>query len=190
MLQPNEQWIWELNQAGVLTLDLGDDMLFQTPYKKRFLSEVIQQQAMSFSVEDAAFYEGFMDALTDFAEWSQAKKVQLALNATAVMGFYKPVMPKSWFYQENPSPDMSLLEMCSVVRLQTKYESANCLVINDTDNVVTTLLLDQSLQIDDQNDVQQFEVIKVMKNRIFTADGLMLSSESHYMNNQKRVANY
>lgn len=189
MLQPNEQWNWELNEAGQLTLDLGENMLFQTPYKRRFLSEIIQQQAMSFSVEDAAFYERFMESLHDFSQWSPAEKVQLALNATAVMGFYKPLMPKSWFYKENPTPSFAMLELCSVVQLQTKFESGTCLVIDDTDNVVTALLLDQKLMIDDHNEVNQFEVIKVMKNRVFDHFGFV-DANSEISSAQARVANY
>lgn len=187
MLQPNEQWMWELDGTGRLTLDLGDDMLFQTPYKKRFLSEIIQQHAISFSLEDASFYEGFIEALSAYPQWSTGEKVQLALNATAVKGFYKPLIPKSWFYQTNPSPSYAELPQCSLVRLQTKVESGNCIVIDDTDNVVTTLLLDANLQIDDHNDIKQFEVIKVMKDRVFETIDLLTNSEQ-FSPSEKRVA--
>lgn len=189
MLQPNEQWIWELNEAGQLTLHLDDDMLFQTPYRKRFVSEVIQQQAMPFSLEDAGFYEQFMDALNNFSHWSLAEKVQVALNASAVIGFYKPVMPKSWFYHQNPAPTFDTLPLSSVVKLHTKTESGNCIVIDDTDDVVTTLLLDEKLVIDDHNEVKKFEVIKVMKNRIFECAEYG-SINSHSMATNHQVVNY
>ena len=73
------------------------------------------------------------------------------------------------------------------MRLQTKVESGNCIVIDDTDNVVTTLLLDANLQIDDHNDIKQFEVIKVMKDRVFETIDLLTNSEQ-FSPSEKRVA--
>lgn len=97
LLMPKRDWQWRYNDTyGVLSVSLGSEMEFLTPYKEKTLIPDAMS-ALEFNVEHAKFYIEFIEKLVKIASLSDAARVQLALNATAAHFLMKPQMPKSWF---------------------------------------------------------------------------------------------
>jgi len=100
MLQATKQWQWiACANKNRLLLDLNDDMQLCTPYKLRQLTDCVFENPR-FSLEDAAFYEQVYNYLDGFELYKPAQICQIALNATAVKFHLKPVLAKSWFFEE------------------------------------------------------------------------------------------
>lgn len=77
-------------------LDLGSDMVFKTKLKSKSLVDCAFH-SNSFTVDDASDYQIFCES-TSILRLSNARRAELVLNCVAARRFYKPVQPKSWFF--------------------------------------------------------------------------------------------
>ena len=89
LLMPKRDWQWRYDDTyGVLSVSLGSEMEFLTPYKsKSLIPDALTE--LEFSVEHAKYYINFVELITKYLHVSDAAKVQLALNATAAFFFIK-----------------------------------------------------------------------------------------------------
>jgi cell division protein ZapC len=169
MLQPTDQWQWQYNQVNnQLLLDIDPSMSFTTAYQQKHLTNEIFNDT-SFSVDDADYYQQVIARLQDLTLWSTAQVVQMALNATAANRFYKPTMPKSWFFKTNQvdahfGPSNIADSTCL---LYTDYGYGQFLIVEQGDTASVYMLLDEVLQLNDNKSLNQFEIIKVMNDRQF-----------------------
>lgn len=169
MLQPTEQWQWQFNQAkDQLFLDIDVSMAFGTAYQHKHLTNDALDKS-AFNLDDAQYYQQTVAALTNLNIWSMPEVVQIALNATAVHRFYKPTMPKSWFFKTNKITDQfdrsSASEM--ICQLYTEQGCGQFLMIEQGDKASQCMLLDSELQLSESRSMNQFDVIKVMNDRQF-----------------------
>lgn len=160
MLTPTKDWYWQYDeQQKRLTLDLGEDMLFVTPYAAKQLSgDVMVSQG--FSLENMEFYTCLQQQLdASGLKLSPAVKTQIAINATAIKSFYRPLMPKSWYFQrQTHCGDFHQLAV-----LSSDLGSALVLVVEREGQSALCMMLSQELALCEDKKLNQFEVIKVMQ---------------------------
>jgi len=160
MLTPTKDWYWQYDeQQKRLTLDLGEDMLFVTPYATKQLSGGVLV-SQGFSLENMEFYTRLQQELeASGLKLSPAMKTQIAINATAVKSFYRPLMPKSWYFQRQENfGDFHQLSV-----LNSECGSALVLVIEREGQSALCMLLSQQLTLCEDKELNQFDVIKVMQ---------------------------
>ena len=171
MLQASQKWNWiACAKSNALMLDMGNEMMFCTPYKIRNLTnDVLSNPA--FSLTDANFYQQVFAYLDGFKLWNEPQICQISLNATAVKHYLKPILTKSWFFETyqgcEPSVD-------AIVQLQSKKQMGQFLIVDYTSEGSVCICLEKEYWLDDNFKLQQFEVIKVLNDRIFP---LILKSE-------------
>ncbi len=162
-IQPTDSWQWHYDaQNDRLMLELSDNMLFATEYKGRQLvPNAFTTQP--FCVDDAALYYQLMDKAAEL-QWSIPHQVQLVLNAIAVSRFYKPLMPQSWFFNEQHSTiwpiNGDLVWMC------TSHGRGEFMVIEAGEQASVCLNLTDDLILTTSKQLPRFGVIKVMNNRM------------------------
>ncbi|MEI6858193.1 MAG: cell division protein ZapC [Shewanella sp.] len=164
LLMPKRDWQWKYNDTyRVLSVSLGSEMEFLTPYKiKNLIPDALTE--LEFNVEHAKFYIEFLDFISKSLNISEALKVQLALNATAAHFLLKPQMPRSWFFTASSMCVFSGLG--KVFQLSCQGRNAQVLVIETSIQASLVMLLDKELKLNDSKSLCQFECIKVMHDRL------------------------
>ncbi|MBM7071913.1 cell division protein ZapC [Shewanella sp. 202IG2-18] len=166
LLMPKKDWQWKYNDAhGVLSLSLGPELEFLTPYAKKLLIPDALG-VMEFSVENAKFYIDLIDRLQDVLTCTESALVQIALNATAAHFMLKPQMPKSWFFESSQvcvySEQGKVFELiCS----QTRQKSL-VLAVESTLQATLVMVLSAETELNDSKTLKQFDTIKVMQDRL------------------------
>lgn len=169
MLQPTEQWHWQLNaDKNQLLLDIDPSMAFSTAYRDKHLTDEIST-GCRFNLDDALYYQHMVAQLDDSGRWSTPEVVQIALNATAARRFYKPLMPKSWFFKTNLMAE-SFADGGEAQPLCHLYSEVDCalfLIIEAGERASVCMLLDPELMLNESRSMSQFDIIKVMNDRCF-----------------------
>lgn len=164
MLQPSKDWCWYYDKTqDCLAIALSDDMVFMTPYGERRLI-VGAKVEQGFSLEDMQFYIQTAEKLqAHVSEFSPAQLTQIALNATAVNKFYKPQMPKSWFFNRQ-----GYSGVCHGLAILENIDGYGVFLQVDSDEHASLcMLVSPSMQLDQQKQMKQFEVIKVMNDYLY-----------------------
>jgi cell division protein ZapC len=172
MLQPTNQWKWQFcQQKEQLSLDIDPTMAFTTAYQGKQLTNEVHDDT-AFSIDDAYYYQYITAQLQSLSCWSEPQMVQMALNATAVFRFHKPMMPKSWFFKSNEVAVHNAQQATQQTTrvLYTQFGSAEFLVVEQNESVALCMLLDESLQLNESKSMAQFDVIKVMNDRLFNVE--------------------
>ncbi len=144
-------------------LDLGDDMVFRVAIPTKHLVPTAFEKS-TFTVDDATVYQSFIEGISDL-DLSAPRKAELALNAVAASRFHKPLMPKSWFFQ-NLEGDCTPVQ-AEIVTLYTESGKGNYLVIENSGCASLCMLADvEPLSLTSTKDMKFCEVIKVMNDRM------------------------
>lgn len=171
MLQASMEWHWYVNtQYNRLMLDMGPDMQLCTPFKPRQLNQIALDGA-NFSCNDAQFYEQVCQYLKSFAIWRDQEICQIALNATAAKFYLNPMLAKSWFFIQNTT-GQAVTE--AVITLQSKIQRGQFLIVDCEHESALCMCLENNYQLDENIALNQFEVIRVLLDRVMP---LLLSAE-------------
>ena len=167
LLMPKKDWQWKYNDAlSVLNLSLGSEMEFLTPYTKR---KIIPDAffEVQFCVDHARFYIDMLEKLPKSIMVSDAALVQIALNATAAHFMLQSQMPKSWYYKQSTTCVYS--EIGKVFELRAEFNDSKILslVVDSSIQVTTLMVLSIKCDIAENKCLKQFDVIKVMNDRLF-----------------------
>ncbi|QSX32157.1 cell division protein ZapC [Shewanella avicenniae] len=164
LLMPDQFWQWKYNASyEVLSISLGQEMEFLTPYKNKVLIPDALGSS-EFDVEHAEYYEEIVKRLTSRVSLADAFLVQLALNATAARFMLKPQMPKSWFFE---SSDVCVYsEPGKLFDLRCNGDRALVMVVETSLQASLVMLLDESCTLSDSKTLKRFETIKVMHDRL------------------------
>lgn len=166
LLMPKKDWQWKYNNAhGVLSLSLGSEMEFLTPYTQKILiPDAIN--VSEFNMEHANFYIELVDKLQKTLNTSEAGLVQIALNATAAHFMLQPQMPKSWLF--NKSLQCVYSEQGKIFELKLDHSNEKVLVIAVETGLQATLvmMLSKECILSSGKVLSQFETIKVMHDRL------------------------
>ena len=161
MLSPKSNWYWYAQQEK-LCVSLGDDLEFVTAYGLPKLLNTPQSPQL-FSLQDSACYLTLMDKL-QFSEltYSGAQLTQILLNATAALTFHKPLSPRSWFFAKQDT----FGAYKQLAFLENEQGRALVLVISEEYAAVTCMVLSLCMHLDQHKSLAQFQLIKVMANRL------------------------
>ncbi|WP_411991256.1 cell division protein ZapC domain-containing protein [Agarivorans sp. DSG3-1] len=172
LIQPNKQWHWVFDSnKGVMTLELGPNMLFVSKLcKKRCVQHA--QEDSPFTAEHTQLYYQFLEQLESF-NWSDPIKVQICLNAVASAQFLKPLMPQSWFFKSIATSSQNLLELGSLAVLQTEHSQTRCVVVEVSEQTYTLMAIEAGMVLDERKTLNQFEAIKVMQDRVASLSQLL-----------------
>ncbi|MCG9738978.1 cell division protein ZapC [Shewanella insulae] len=164
LLMPQRDWQWIYNDSyGVLSVSLGSDMEFLTPYTtKALIPDALT--TTEFNVEHAKFYIEFIERIGKSLNSADAVRVQLALNATAAHFLLKPQMPKSWFFETSAVCVYS--ELGKVFQLKCQEQAVKVLVVESNIQASLVMLLSPELHLNDSKAMRQFDCIKVMNDRL------------------------
>jgi cell division protein ZapC len=163
MVQASKQWSWlACKKNNSLMLDMGNEMVFCTPYKLRQLTNDILKNP-AFSLSDASFYQQVYAYLESFNLWNPAQICQICLNATAVKYYLKPILTKSWFFMPYTGKDPSV---DAVICLASSEEKGHFLIVDHCEQASVCICLESNFKLDENFTLQQFEVIKVLNDRI------------------------
>lgn len=167
MLQASAKWNWYACHTNkCLMLDLGDEMEFCTAFKLRLLTDDVLLNPR-FNLRDAEFYQQVSTYLTSFELWNGAQICQIAINATAAKFYLKPVLTKSWFFK---SYSGSVPSTEAIVLLHSKAATGQFLIVDHNEQASLCLNLEGNFQLDENLSLQQFEVIRVLNDRIYPLD--------------------
>lgn len=164
ILVPNDNWQWNYDdKSDSLLLDLSDRMQFTTAYRGKLLTPQAKVSCQ-FTLDDASHYYHLLECIGELP-FSEAERVQIVLNAVAAICFAKPQMPQSWHFREfNLLREAPLFG--EVVTLVSGYGHQDFLVIEAGETASVCMLLNGSLQLSDDKELQAHNHIKVMNNRI------------------------
>ncbi|MEZ8142499.1 cell division protein ZapC [Enterovibrio sp. FF113] len=178
MLKPNNAWKWYFDkEAQALMLDLGEDMVFQVAIEcKQLIPDAFAETP--FSVDDASLFQAYFDAV-DALSLSGPRKAELVLNAVAANRFHKPLLPKSWFFQEQEG--YSAAEAGSLVTLKTEHGSESFLVIENAGIASLCMHAGESpLALTDTKQMRFCEAVKVMNDRLSIYQQQYDNGSGHY----------
>ncbi|MEE1673112.1 cell division protein ZapC [Agarivorans aestuarii] len=172
LIQPNKQWHWVFDtDKGVMTLELGENMLFVSKLcKKRCVQHA--QEDSPFTTEHTQLYYQFLEQLEPF-NWSDPIKVQICLNAVASAQFLKPLMPQSWFFNTSACIQQEPLQVGELAVLQTESGQARCVIVEVSEQSYTLMAIEGGLKLDERKSLSQFEAIKVMQDRVIPLSMLL-----------------
>jgi len=163
-IKPNKNWKWNFCQSkNRLTLDMGDDMIFVSAFEKRHLVNDAFNRAF-ISVEQSEDFTLFVEKLEQQLPVPDDFLYQIALNCLVAKSFYKPLMPKSWFFNQVPMLSNALLS--NVVKLQSSIEERHYVIVESNLNASTLMLIEKSHNLNDVKALNQFDLIKVMNDRL------------------------
>ena len=164
LIKPNKDWQWNFcHDKNRLLMELGDGMVFVSAFKK---SELVNDAFSDkrFSIEQNEDFTLLMEKLDGQLPLPEDFIYQIVLNAVAAKSFYKPLMPKSWFFATAPS--VSSAQVGNIVKLQSATQTRHYLVVESNTTASTLLLIEREHQLDDTKSLAQFSLIKVMNDRL------------------------
>lgn len=142
---------------------MSDDMVFVSAFEKRHLvSDAFSNEPMS--VEQGEDFMLFFEKLEHQLPLPIDFIYQITLNCLIAKLFYKPLMPKSWFF--NPTSAVSNALVGNVVKLQSSSQERHYVIVESNCNASTLLLIEKSHELNDVKLLNQFDMIKVMNDRL------------------------
>ncbi len=165
-MQASQNWRWVITPDDMqLRILLDDQQQHTCPYKTSRLVPLGPLNAC-FSVADAEAYEQFSEALASSNILDPEVVVAATLNYLIISHFGRPQMPQSWYFQQQEAAIHYPLHVGSLVELNSGLASATFALINHSDDVSECMLLDASMSLSDIKTLRQFDVIKVLNNRL------------------------
>ncbi|MBY5991587.1 cell division protein ZapC [Ferrimonas balearica] len=151
------------HEEDKLALELGEDWLFLTPFSARHLIPD-SLHGVQFCAQQAQYYQQVLQRLSGQLALKTPALVQIALNLTAARFFSLPVMPKSWHFQT--SARIAYPVEGKLVALSTGSERARFVVVEAGETASLVMLLDDALSLANNKSMRQFDLIKVMNDRM------------------------
>ncbi|PAX99923.1 cell division protein ZapC [Pseudoalteromonas sp. HM-SA03] len=162
-MQASKEWQWiRCTERNRLLIDLGDELQLCTPFRLRNLTEDSTANP-NFSLSEAEFYQSVFSYLCGFGVWNEPRCCQIALNATAAKFHLQPMQAKSWFFKPyfggEPVSE-------AVVCLNSKVSHGEFLIIEHDGQSSLCLSLNEQFILDEGIELEQFQAIKVLNDRL------------------------
>lgn len=140
---------------GVITQDLE--------LKPRQLRADLTDGELAADFEDLEHFNRFSDYLSDLDCFSEEQIRTAALHGSALLKFGKSLMPQSWYFQVSAyEPE----EHAMTCMLNSGFEQGNFLILERDSRSCLCMLLDETCEIDVSRELRQFEVIRVLNDRV------------------------
>lgn len=164
-----QDWLWRYNADSEQIEILMDGGLVQAlEYRKKHLRPDMPAEC-SFSMEDATFFASVMEYQEQYGLYSGTEQLLIALHATAMQRFGKPLMPQSWHFQTGiVEPWPKEHRFCT---LNSGFAKGNFLIIeSDDERTALCMLIDQSFEVATTKVMRRFEVIRVLQDRLLSCE--------------------
>jgi cell division protein ZapC len=173
MLQPQSNWFW-FTENRQLMLSMGEQWQCTTAYGEKQIVDLPSVDISSgncgtkdsekwFSLSDTQWYLTIANSLVaSGANFSEAQLTHILINATAALRFHKPISPKSWFFDEVENYGVHN----RLARINNILNSGVVLILSDEEPLATCMLISAHLHLTEVKHLEQFELIKVAKNRL------------------------
>lgn len=167
-MHDSTQWFWLYSpEKQQLAIQTDEPEPYTLPYKSQQLVN-ISFTKQPLDIEDASSYQSFLELLQTYpAESLKASPEKIAVNAVAFKRFGCPQMPQSWHFQKSDleqwSRDRTLCE------LNSGFDQGLFLILDIDDEFASCLLMDPSMQVSAIKTLKQFQVMKVLNNRLLPA---------------------
>ena len=159
----NVDWHWLIEESGLLTLQLTEQFLFQTPFKQTELTSNCQSGSC-FTTSDAFVYSLHRDKFAPLPI-SEEHAFTLAVCATVSTNYLKPMANKSWYFKEASSDLSKPVHVGDWVSLNTS-EEAIYLVLNTDTTASDVMLVSKSHRIDEQRQFKMGKPVRVHNDRL------------------------
>lgn len=184
-MQASQNWRWVVDpRDSQLRVVLDNQCEHLCPYKTSRLVPIGPLNA-SFSVADAEAFEQFSEALNHSQTLSAELILAASLNYLIISHFGRPQMPQSWYFQQQSQPLNYDLHTGTLVELNSGLASANFAIVSQHDDVTECMLLDEQMALSEIKTLRQFDVIKVLNNRLQPS---AVISEQHQCDPFQRLA--
>ncbi|RKF20201.1 hypothetical protein DBZ36_07095 [Alginatibacterium sediminis] len=180
---PDSTWRWSFcDKQQSLVLNIGDSFQFVSVINDKNCANP-QDCEQSFLPEHLAYYSSLLDQM-DNLDWPFETKLHIVLQALANGFFHKPIMPQSWHFQIaassirwNQNTDFQCGDI--VVLRNLDDQVGRFLVIETSYQTACCMLIDPVLKLDDRKQLQQFQMIKVMTDRLQDLSQVMGSQNGY-----------
>jgi len=164
ILLPDDNWRWCFDaDRDRLLLDLSAELQFETAYPAKQLVPAARA-AQPFTLEDSSHYFHLLECIAELP-LSEPERVQIVLNAIAACRFCKPMLPQSWFFRDFDFMQAAPL-LGEVVSMISEQGHGDFLVIDPGETASLCLLLSEQMALNEEKQLGQCAVIKVMNNRL------------------------
>lgn len=191
-IRPTDNWRWFFDDKhDCLMLDISNDMLFRSRYSSKMLTPDAFG-AFPFSVADAEKYYQFYQQC-QILPLTEPQKIELVLNAIIASSHLKPVLPRSWYFVQQPMLFTPRLGQVVEAQLQGTNDNINLIVVEDGDVASLCLLAEPVVTMAGKRYCLA-DVIKVMNDRLAAKDGLKQfideNDDEQYVYNINHIALY
>ncbi|MDP5031102.1 cell division protein ZapC domain-containing protein [Paraglaciecola sp.] len=161
MLQPTTRWYWYCDNQHLM-LSLHKNLQFKTAFNLRCLLNTPNCK-QGFSLIDTERYVCLAEQLqSSHLKVNGAQLTQILINATAALAFHKPITLRSWYFAHQNNAG-SIRQLAS---LENDAGKGTVLILEQTLEVATCMVVSPHLMLHANKQLRQFELIKVMKNRL------------------------
>ena len=175
-MHASQNWRWLVDpRDSQLKILLDDQREHLCPYKNSRLVPLGPLNA-SFSVADAEAYEAFSSALAKQSSLNPELVISASLNYLIISQYGRPQMPQSWYFQQQTSAPTYQLGVGALVELNSGLATGTFALVNCYDDVSECMLLDEHMSLSEIKTLRQFDVIKVLNNRLQPAAALSCHS--------------
>jgi len=178
LLEPSNKWYWQYDLAAQsIIIQLSEGLAMSCQLDKTNMNETCKGK-VNFTADDSSFYYYIIESIKDLT-LSDAQKTQLALNAVTNHRFHKVKMPQSWFFNlKNEAVQSSTGDLITLTTADSSFE----FIVLESDGRVSTCMLIQSCaQLSYSKCLQQFEVIRVMNDRVSLTPVAQLASSAEIL---------
>lgn len=127
------------------------------------------------------FSKEFYDVLSAYELWDPMLLTQAALNRTILERFGRPQMPQSWYFQSATEAPNYQLDVGALVELNSGLENALFAIIAIDDEFAECMLLVSSMTLSEVKQIQQFDSVKVLRNRLQPSHYLQLNVNDEHL---------
>lgn len=163
-IKPDDNWRWFFDKEhDRLMLDISNQMLFRS----RFPAKMLNTDAFietHFSIDDATLYFQ-LDESCRALRLTDEQRAELVLNAIVAHRFLKPMLPKSWYFTQQPQAYQPADAEIVAVHVQESGEDVLLVVAETSETACLCLVAQTSCQLGGKL-LAQGEPIKVMNDRL------------------------